>query len=459
MKVEQTTKDLISTINITIEPADYLPKYKSELQKVKSKVSLKGFRQGKTPDHVVAKMYGESVLGDILNKSFQDALENYIEDNNINYVCQPMLSESQEQIELVPSDKEREYIMSYDIGIVENLDIKGITPQDTYTSYVIEIADEDVATELKGLAKQLGDYQIVQGPIEDFDKISLSAVETENGEDKKDGWQSSFDLFISSIPEQETKDLFINKNVGDHIVTSIGKLSRMDAQKIRREFLQVEEDDNRAIGEEFRFTIETIERHMPAELTDEKIAEMYGQYGVNSVAELQDRIKENLQARNVDATTGKLFQDMHKRILEESTLNFSDDYVKRWLKEAEQMDDTKVDEVIEDFKKDLKWTVLQKDLMKLYNVTLEYKEIEDFLKHKAGEFMQQFGYYDNTIFEKILSRYLSDKKEVFNAQNAILNSKIFSNIEKNITKIEETIALETFNKMLQPEQIETETVS
>ncbi|HMP30573.1 MAG TPA: hypothetical protein PKD85_13290, partial [Saprospiraceae bacterium] len=223
--------------------------------------------------------------------------------------------------------------------------------------------------------------------------------------------------------------------------------------------LQVEEDDDRAIGEEFRFTIETIERHMPAELTDEKIAEMYGQYGVNSVAELQDRIKENLQARNVDATTGKLFQDMHKRILEESTLNFSDDYVKRWLKEAEQMDDTKVDEVIEDFKKDLKWTVLQKDLMKLYNVTLEYKEIEDFLKHKAGEFMQQFGYYDNTIFEKILSRYLSDKKEVFNAQNAILNSKIFSNIEKNITKIEETIALETFNKMLQPEQIETETVS
>jgi trigger factor len=459
MKIEQSNKDLIATLNIAIEPSDYLPKLKTELNKLKSKVSLKGFRQGKTPDHVIAKMYGESVLGDILNKSFQEALESYIVDNNIDYVCQPLLSADQEQIELIPTDKERIYSMSYDIGLVENLQINGISDQDTYTKYTIEVAEEDVATEMNAMAKQMGAYAFVDSAVEEFDKINLSAVELENGEDKKDGWQSSFEVYISSIPDEDTKQMFIGKIQGETVVAPIAKLTRMDAVKIRKEWLQVDEDDDRSIGDDFKYTIETVERHMPAELTDEKIEELYGDYDIKSVSDLEARLRENLQAKNQDAVVGKLYQDIHNRINEESSANFSDLFVKRWLKENEEMDDTKVEDVLEDFKKDLKWTIIQRDLQKKYNVTLEYKEIEDFLKHKANEFMQQFGYYDNTIFERILNKFLSDKKEVFNAQNAILNSKIFNSIDKNITKIEETITLEAFNKMMQPEQTEVETVS
>jgi trigger factor len=458
MKIDQSNTDLIAKISISIEPSDYLPKYKVELNKVKSKVSLKGFRQGKTPDHVVSKMYGEQVLADVLNKSFQQSLEHHIADNKIVYVCQPMMSEDQEQIELNPSDKERVYSMDYEVGLVDNLDIKGISPEDTYVRYKIETNDEEVATELNALAKQLGGYSNVDSAVEEFDKITVSAVELEDGSAKKDGWQSSFDIYISSIPDEEMKTLFIGKNLKDTVDAPISKLTRMDIDKIRKEWLGVEADDERVIGDEFRYTIETIERHLPAELDDEKISITFGEHGLNTLDELKTRLKENLSAKNEDSTIGKLYQDLHKRINEESTLSFSDSFVKRWLKESEQMEDTKIEEIFEDFKKDLKWTIIQGELQNKYNVKLDYKEVDDFLRQKANDFMGQFGYYDNSIFEKVYNKLIADKKEVYNAQNVILNSKIFSSIIKDITQIEESITLESFNKMLQPEQSETETV-
>lgn len=459
MNINQSTQDLITTITVSIEPSDYLPTYKSELAKAKSKVSLKGFRQGKTPDHVIAKMYGQSILADVLNKSFQNALEGHINQNNLVYVCQPILAKDQEQIDVNPANKEAVYTMSYELGTVGELQIGGIGAENTYTKYAIEVSDQDIETEMNAISKQMGDFQIVDAPVEEFDRISLSAVELEGGQAKKDGWQSSFDIYVSSIPDIETKELFTGKRKGESVNCQISKITRMDADKIRKELLQVDEDDDRAIGEDFQFTIETVERHTPAELTDEKIEQFYGQYEIKTVDELKSRLKENLSSRNSDSAVGNLYQNMHKSINESSVVMFSDEFVKRWLKESEDMDDVKIGEIIEDLKKDLKWNVIQGELQKKYDISLDYKEVDDYLKYKASEFMERFGYYDPNIFDRVYKKFREDKKEVFNAQNAIVNNKIFKAIEKDVTIIEENITLEAFNKLLQPEQTATETVS
>jgi trigger factor len=459
MNINQSTQDLITTITVSIEPSDYLPPYKSELAKLKSKVSLKGFRQGKTPDHVISKMYGESVLADVLNKSFQSALEGHINQNNLIYVCQPILAKDQEQIEIKPSDKEAVYTMSYEIGTVGELHIGGIGSENTYTKYAIEVSDQDIESELTAISKQMGDYQIVDSAVKEFDRVILSAVEMEEGVIKKDGWQSSFDIYVSSIPDIETKNSFTGKNKGESVICEIAKITRMDKDKIRKELLKVDEDDSREIGDIFHFTIETIERHTPAEITDEKIEEYYGEYEIKTVDDLKTRLKENLSSRNADSAIGNLYQEMHKNINENSVVTFSDEFVKRWLKESESMDDVKIEEIIDDLKKDLKWNVIQQELQKRYQVSLDYKEVDDYLRYKASEFMERFGYYDPAIFDRVYKKFLSDKKEVFNAQNAIVNNKIFKAIEKDVTIVEESITLEAFNKLLQPEQTATETVS
>ena len=459
MNIDHSTHDLITTVRISLEPSDYLPKYKSELSKLKSKVALKGFRKGKTPDHVVSKMYGESVLAEVLNKDFQNALESYIADNKFKYVCQPILSKDQEHIDLSPANNQKVYTMSYDLGTVGEMNIEGVDKSSSYKKYKIEVEDSDLESEMNALANQLGGYALVEGPVEGFDRITLSAVELENGDLKKDGWQSSFDIYVSSIPDEGTKEQFVGKKSGDSVDGPISKITRMDAEKIRKELLQVEADDDREIGEDFRFTIEQIERHQPAILTDEKVEEVYGQYDIHTLEELKNRITENLSQKNIDTSLGNLYQQMHKHINENSTVTFSEEFVKRWLKETESLDDVKIEEIISDLKKDLKWNVIQQYLQEKYQITLEYKEVDDYLKYKASEFMEKFGYYDQSIFERVYQKFASDKKEVFNAQNAILNNKIFVALEQDVTVIEENISMEAFNKLGQTEQTTTESVS
>jgi len=72
MKTELIDKgQLSSELIIVLEKSDYLDKYKSELKKYKNKAHLKGFRKGKTPLSAIKKMYGQSVLADVINEKLQ----------------------------------------------------------------------------------------------------------------------------------------------------------------------------------------------------------------------------------------------------------------------------------------------------------------------------------------------------------------------------------------------------
>ena len=91
MKVERQEIDqLNSTITILLEPGDYEPNFLDELKKYKSKVQMKGFRKGKTPIGVIKKMYGQSVLAEIVMDKINKGLTDFISEEKINILGQPL---------------------------------------------------------------------------------------------------------------------------------------------------------------------------------------------------------------------------------------------------------------------------------------------------------------------------------------------------------------------------------
>ena len=75
--VRKDIDNLNASLTITIEKGDYDKKFKSELNKYKDKVQMKGFRKGKTPTSVINKLYGKSILADTINKVLQESLSNH----------------------------------------------------------------------------------------------------------------------------------------------------------------------------------------------------------------------------------------------------------------------------------------------------------------------------------------------------------------------------------------------
>ena len=90
--VREEIDNLNSVLTIVLEKAEVENKLKTELSKYREKAQMKGFRKGKTPDTMLRKLYGKGLLADIVNDFLQHQLYDYIIENKLEVLGQPMPS-------------------------------------------------------------------------------------------------------------------------------------------------------------------------------------------------------------------------------------------------------------------------------------------------------------------------------------------------------------------------------
>ena len=113
--------DLNATIKIELGKEDYAGRVEKALKDYQKKVVVNGFRPGKTPMGIVKKMYGKSLLVDEINKVLGESLNNYIKENNLQILGEPLPNET-EQKELNLEDENFEFL--YDIALSPELNAK-----------------------------------------------------------------------------------------------------------------------------------------------------------------------------------------------------------------------------------------------------------------------------------------------------------------------------------------------
>jgi trigger factor len=91
MNITKTnTDDVNAILKVAISKEDYLPKVEKALQDYRKKVTLKGFRVGHVPANLIKKMYGNAILFEEVNKATSEALNNYIKDEKLDILGQPI---------------------------------------------------------------------------------------------------------------------------------------------------------------------------------------------------------------------------------------------------------------------------------------------------------------------------------------------------------------------------------
>ena len=93
-----------AVITAEIAPADYEEKVKKAIKDFRKKVNMPGFRRGMVPEGLVKKQYGPSILGEEVNKLLQEGLYNYIRENKVNMLGEPLPNDDNNDIELVEGD-------------------------------------------------------------------------------------------------------------------------------------------------------------------------------------------------------------------------------------------------------------------------------------------------------------------------------------------------------------------
>ena len=100
MKIEQNRiDDLNIELSLTVAKEDYSESKKKRLGEYRKKAEIKGFRKGMVPMSLVEKMYGQTALVDAVNDVIADGLNNFIKENNLRVLGEPLPSEEHIQNE------------------------------------------------------------------------------------------------------------------------------------------------------------------------------------------------------------------------------------------------------------------------------------------------------------------------------------------------------------------------
>lgn len=144
---------------------------------------MHGFRPGKVPAGMVAKMYGTQVKAEEVDKLLSESVSKYISDNNIKMLGNPLPAENHEPQDI---EKQDDFVFSFDIALAPEININ-LSADDKIDFYNIEVSDEKINEQMNRMAQQAGQNVSVES-YQDNDLVRGKLVELgENKEPKSDG--------------------------------------------------------------------------------------------------------------------------------------------------------------------------------------------------------------------------------------------------------------------------------
>ncbi|MCK9219965.1 MAG: hypothetical protein M0P47_07950 [Bacteroidales bacterium] len=149
----ENTGELTATLKIEIVPADYTKAVEKQINDYKKKANLPGFRPGHIPVGLIKKMYGKAVLADEVNKLLSDSLMNYIKDEKIDILGNP-LPNIEKDVE-VDFDNQTSFTFYFDLGIAPEFSIP--FDQNLHVDkYLIQVDNEMINKYVENTRKQFG---------------------------------------------------------------------------------------------------------------------------------------------------------------------------------------------------------------------------------------------------------------------------------------------------------------
>ncbi len=453
--VREDVDNLTAVLTVTLEKKDYEPKYKSELDKYRQQSNMKGFRKGRTPMSMIRKMYGLPVLSEVVNDMLQRKLFDYLQEENIDILGQPLPSKDQELIDFDVKNL-KDYTFKFDIGLSPEVEVEGVSEEATYQKYTVEVSDEMIDEEIERMRKQQGERIFSEEDIQEGDLLRLHVVELENGEPKEEGVENSFSILVDNIASETLKEEVLTGKQGDTLRFNIFELEKnADEAFVRKHLLELEEEDEREINPEFEATIEEVSRVEPAELDQAFFDNTFGEGEVSSEEEARAKIRENIVARFENQAGALLFRDIQEKLMEENELPLPDDFLKRWLKASnEEVPEEEIEKQYEGFAKNLTWTLIRNKLVKRFELEVGQQEITEYFKDRVRGYFG--GQADENLLNSMAMRLMEDRKQLESAYEDIITDKVAEAIEDHVTIEPNPITVEAFEEVMQQAQAEAE---
>ncbi|EKF16963.1 trigger factor [Nitratireductor pacificus] len=208
MQVTETLNSgLKRELKVTVPAKDLEARLEQRLDDAKGKVNLKGFRPGKVPAQHLRRVYGKSLMAEVVNEILSDT-QKLLSDRGEKPAMQPEISMTEDEKEaekVLAGQADFEFSMSYEvIPPIELKDFSDIK----ITRLVYSVPDDEVDEQVKRVADSARTYEVKKGKAAEGDKVKLDYLGKIGGEPFDGGAAEDsevvigFNQFIAGFEEQ-----------------------------------------------------------------------------------------------------------------------------------------------------------------------------------------------------------------------------------------------------------------
>lgn len=283
MQVTQThAEGLKREFEIVLPVQDLSHRMDAQLGEMQAKAQIKGFRPGKVPVAHLKRLYGRSVMAEVLQQAVGEARTKMIEEHKLRVATEPtfdVVDGEENVLERAMAENGElkfkvalEVLPKVDVGTLDDIEIEKL---------VADVSDAEVDSVLERLAEQGRTYEpkAAGATAEKGDKVTIDFVGKIGDETFEGGTGDDIDLVLGSgsfIPGFE--DQVIGMAVGENRTVSVNFPGDYGAPTLAGK------------AANFGVTLKTIAA--PGEL---KIDDEFAKgFGAEDLAKLKDMVRENV---------------------------------------------------------------------------------------------------------------------------------------------------------------------
>ena len=434
MKIEQNRiDDLNLELTLAVTGEDYVESRKKKLNDYRKKAEIKGFRKGMVPMSLVEKMYGQSALVDSVNDVVAAELNNFIQENNLRVLGEPLPSEDQPEAEWVAGN---DFTFKFDIALNPEVSFE-LSKEDEVVYYTITVTEAAKKEMKNNLLKQYGSLEEGEAAKEE----DFIIVDFEQGDMKVEGTY----VALRNVAEA-ARASFIGVKPGDVLDVNVNEAFENETD--RSSMLKVSKDELANLDPMFKMTVKNVKTFVNAPLTEETFEKIFG---VKTEAEFDAKIEEKIRAEYAQEADFRFGKDLKEYLLAKADVKVAEKFLKRWVYVVNDgkftMEDIEKD--WEFFIVDYKWQMVRSFLMEKYGVKVEEA---DLLASAKGFAAYQFAMYGmNNVpdeqLESFAKNILAQEEQGRRILDQVENEKTFAAVREVVTLKKKKISVEKFREL------------
>ena len=434
--VKNQIDELNIQLTVTVAHDDYAEAEKKELQRCKRTAEFKGFRKGMVPMSLIQKVYGERVLGEVVNKVLSDAINNFVKENNIKMVGEALPSEDQPEIEWKSGN---DFTFKFDIATTSEVNFE-LSKDDKVKVYEIKVSAEAKKEMKDNLLRQFGSLTDAEQAGEDDFVIVDFAQEGKTVEGSYVG--------VKNV-EGEAKSKFLGAKVGDQFDVNVNEAFTNESD--RAYMLKEKKEELASLAPEFHVTVKEVKTFAPAEENQETYDKIFGENQVHNAEEFDKAVTARLEENYKQESDYKLSKDLREYLVKKADIKLPEEFLKRWLFNINdgKFSKEEIEKEAPAFFEDFRWQMVRGYIMQKFDLKIEEKDVHEAAQAYVAYQYASYGMGNvpEAILKDSVARVLQDENTSRRIVENVEATKVIEAVKGAVTLKAEKVSVEDFRTL------------